>query len=92
MSNYKYTPGPWRVECGASYAYRVVASTKSRKSVKAVCQVGGFFREDREANAQLISAAPDLLEACKAVVSHHQGQKSEIGMMLQAAITKAERK
>ena len=38
------------------------------------------------ANARLIAAAPALYEACKEAEKHHQGQKSEIGNALRAAL------
>ena len=87
-----FTPGPWDFDMGALYAYRVRAKTK-RGLWKPVAQVGGFFRDDREANARLIASAPDLLEACKlAVKSWFSGEISEVQMevVLRAAIAKAE--
>lgn len=46
------------------------------------------FKEDKltEANARLIAAAPDLLEACKAA---HKSAEPELEMLLASAITKA---
>jgi hypothetical protein len=41
------------------------------------------------ANATLIAAAKDLLEACISAERHHQGEHSEIGHKLRAAINKA---
>lgn len=39
---------------------------------------------------QVNNAAPELLEACKEALKHHQGGHSEIGHMLRNAIKKAE--
>ena len=41
------------------------------------------------ANAKLIAAAPELLEACIKSLEHHQGAHSEIGFKLREAIKKA---
>ena len=47
-------------------------------------------RPEREANARLISAAPDLLEALKAVKARRIAWPKEIELMVVAAIAKAE--
>ena len=41
------------------------------------------------ANAKLIAAAPDLLEACIEAEKHHKGGHSDIGWKLRKAIEKA---
>lgn len=48
--------------------------------------------EDKDialADLTIATAAPDLLAACEKAAEHHQGQKSEVGKMLRAAIRKA---
>jgi hypothetical protein len=52
-----HTPGPWTIS----------QSTMNRKGVRAPSGYICFLTdaEEQEANARLISASPDLLEACK---------------------------
>jgi hypothetical protein len=50
------------------------------------------YPEDRIAalaDARLIAAAPDLLEACQMAMPHHQGGHSAVGAALRTAIAKA---
>jgi hypothetical protein len=64
----KITPGDWRVdETVALGAYGVWSGDKQ------ICRVrlgsdGAIPREERDANARLIAAAPELLAACKAAL------------------------
>lgn len=53
MSAAKHTPGPWRVDAHMNVMYR-------DGLVAFPCISGGF---PQEANARLIAAAPELLEA-----------------------------
>lgn len=61
----KFTPGPWRVGFGGQEGdgYAVIVSPFSEYPI---CNVEplGYTRE----NAQLISAAPELAEACRAML------------------------
>ena len=64
-----HTPGPWLASPTASLGpqYAVYAEASGR-DVAVV-----YDHDDRtEANAKLIAAAPDLLEACEAFVEHIQ--------------------
>jgi len=54
----KHTPGPWQANKWAP-GFEVCAPG----SHYTICSLAGYNNE--EANAQLIAAAPDLLEACK---------------------------
>jgi len=57
----KHTPGPWAWDVD----YDVVLG--SNKST--VCKIAtGEDREEEDANARLIAAAPDLLVACRGLV------------------------
>lgn len=66
--NTKYTPGPWQID--EDVATDVVAMSESRDNEPiqiADCAMfaGPAESEECEANARLIAAAPDLLDACK---------------------------
>ena len=55
-----HTPGPWRVR---AYDVRTGRLFDIRAGADVVA-----YQSDREADARLIAAAPDLLEACKLAV------------------------
>jgi len=64
-----YTKGKWFYAPEYS-AVRVVYS----HALKAVADFGKIDLPEKEANAKLISAAPDLLEALKAIVQWQQDE------------------
>lgn len=73
--------GPWKVEDDILFDCRVVGPK----------DIGGarpIMYQGDQANAHLIAAAPDLLEACKAVLG--KCNDSALITMLEAAIAKAE--
>lgn len=87
---WKHTPGPWFpvedsvMTDGANYLGRFVAKF-----------VTGKDESEKTANALLISAAPDLLEACKAMVAcyefeHVATEHDSIYGQAVSAIAKAE--
>jgi hypothetical protein len=60
--------GPWGCECGWSEDSRYDQATASQPATGHIDQWGGLtpeVREERDANAKLIAAAPDLLAACE---------------------------
>ena len=63
----KYTSGPWKVSDDNDYVYPAVTDGQKVFRLDWICQ---FFYKDEsdmknaEANANLIAAAPDLVEAC----------------------------
>lgn len=69
MAETKFTPGPWesfnRDTCQVIYA---------KGYERAICQVDSYSkgfgpdRDERDANAHLISAAPELYEALKGAI------------------------
>jgi hypothetical protein len=63
----KHTPGPWAVgpDLEVFYALNGVEITRPLK----LTSMAGRTEEDR-ANARLIAAAPELLEALKVIASH----------------------
>jgi len=90
-----HTKGPWRVEG----RFRVVRDTDGPlPRIIVDSTISGECRDDENeadaANARLISAAPDLLEACKYTLSVLTGERCadppEVEDMLREAIVKAE--
>lgn len=65
MSGVKHTPGPWFGQAGFSDDVEITA--ESREGMAAICSMDldftGHIGVEQEANARLIAAAPDLLEA-----------------------------
>lgn len=66
----KYTKGPWEVvRTDAGIIVRTESAKKTRAGASRYAAIGGFDRSDPEqlaealANARLIAAAPELLEA-----------------------------
>ena len=69
--NAKHTPGPWTAEFGID---QMVSMDTTVCSIPAAGTRGGWFifspaddNGEAEANARLIAAAPDLLEALRAI-------------------------
>lgn len=63
MSREKHTPGPWHAIChafGKTEIWEVIAGQKADTVVQL-----SLFRVNQEADAKLIAAAPELLDACK---------------------------
>ncbi len=106
----KHTKGPWTVdETKAAGAYGVWTDYATHPGHDAagygsiICsmlpQDGRMSREERDANALLISAAPDLLAACKTALNcftenepESQQHEESPYHFLYAAIAKAEAK
>lgn len=102
----KHTPGPWRVAKTGTPSKRIFAGDEL------IATIRHFFRgadaigplpSQATANARLIAAAPDLLEACKqtlaemrAYVGESEFDKSDPSQfvfdLLKSAIAKAEGK
>jgi hypothetical protein len=58
----KHTPGPWDVLSNYGERDRVLQANFKDNGGCYVCQTYG---KDKQANARLIAAAPELLEACE---------------------------
>lgn len=66
MTN-KHTPGPWEIYLGIE-GY----------GIKGVC--GGYYGDiENEADARLIAAAPELLEAAKLVIAWYEAEDDHSG-------------
>lgn len=80
-----HTPGPWvAYDFGANWWVAAPDADDSGPMLR----VGGLHKE-REANARLIAAAPDLLEALEYVMSAHGEQLTDAFEKAKAAIDKA---
>jgi hypothetical protein len=77
----KHTPGPWKIEGDFIVGQRYVAALYdwhiSDDPNSRYASVNAELREEREANARLIAAAPAMREALLALVQLHNQQ--EIG-------------
>jgi hypothetical protein len=87
MGSEKSTPGPWRVEAfSRSKHFRIHPSEGATPS--------GSLADvySSEANARLIAAAPDLLEAVRHAVMEWRlhGQLTDSCRVLEAALAKAQ--
>lgn len=72
MSN--YTPGPWEVAGynGHDFTHEVTTAVRPSSERELIASVVAYPHpprsEEAEANARLISAAPELLAVCKALL------------------------
>lgn len=87
-----HTPGPW-VKDGCV----VLSNDEDRGMRFAIAErVRGRNHDDQEANARLIAAAPELLEAVKTMAAYYNDEinlnGTAIKFMLDKAISKAEAK
>ena len=68
-----HTPGPWFIADTNDQLWARQVDSKSG----AVCFCGSFQRDEACANARLIAAAPELLEALKELLSALDHQMSD---------------
>lgn len=95
MRDNTFTPGPWSVEDGNTTGKKVVAD-KSTKAKKNISHCGG---PDRDSNARLIAAAPDMYDALWETIELSDRNLTEAGRtpecqrvydIVRAALAKAE--
>lgn len=98
--NTKHTPGPWEVNYREDVPTIAIWSCRYG-TISPICRIWYApegappkreIRETDKANAHLIAAAPELLEACKAALPmcKAHGANGFIAEMLDIAIEKAE--
>lgn len=101
----KHTPGPWKVdECEDAhghYTIRHADGTPNGDTQRQLIATVYYHDKEESVNPELIAAAPDLLEACKArlecdtVFEQGTSEWSQAvhcaDAMMQEAIAKAER-
>lgn len=86
----KHTPGPWEVSCSV----QVVGASPGNRCIVAQPFTDGtqgpvIAMEAQIANANLIAAAPDLLEALEELMKHYPYKTSIIASNALFAIAKA---
>jgi hypothetical protein len=94
-----HTSGPWEVH-GAVHRGKVLfwsineaSAAKYRGDIATVHDaehMGGISTAERDANARLIAAAPDMLAALKAILSHKPDYADAIWDQVEDAIAKAD--
>ena len=93
----KHTPGPWSVvQHDHAICVQTESPNKTQFGASRYAAIGGFDRNDQDqlqealANAHLIAAAPDLLEALQAIMSETNPIELAAALdMARAAIAKA---
>jgi hypothetical protein len=83
----KHSPGPWRLKQVGLEVWGADKRVVANPDIGASSEISD---ETKRANAQLIAAAPDLLEACKAALAYFHDAKAGPCEALRAAIAKAE--
>ena len=93
MSEIKHTPGPWAETYLPQHRMRIFAAGGQTT----ICDVALWTADydEQQANARLIAAAPDLLEALKALLPEGWGKDDTMDHMpgvrlARLAIAKAE--
>lgn len=85
----KHTPGPWSAFYKSKYDEWHVSLPVSGSSMKLALCPDGIQSENREADAHLIAAAPEMHEALRQCRDLHEDDESIRGV-IDAALLKAE--
>lgn len=89
----KHTPGPWRYS-GPNSGEIFGWMGQKQDIPLVIAKVGGYWDGEQEANARLIAAAPDLLEAVEHALRlldkpRNSVDEEEVCVVLRAAKSKA---
>jgi hypothetical protein len=90
--NTKHTPGPWTVTANTTGPGHHVSAFESRWAQMVTVHASPSRTIEAEANARLIAAAPELLEALLAMVESYEyeaSSKNPVLLQAREAITKA---
>ena len=82
----KHTPGPWWLGRDPSHfgsLTSITGGSDSTGGIRSVAEVGGLDIDEAEANARLIAAAPDMLEACQSFIARWETLSSESANMME---------
>mgnify|MGYP000933623935 CR=1 FL=1 len=91
MSDNKFTPGPWEWDCDGLF-HRLPNGYKTPVAVPTYEYDSGTDINISEADAALVKAAPDLLEALQAIMNERwspAGRSEHVSDMARSAIRKA---
>lgn len=100
MRTMEFTPGPWKVGYRSESGKRNGALIYEEKTQGNIAHIWATLRsiEECDRNAELIAAAPELYEACKAasewgaIANDLSEWEKKVWTKLESAIAKAERK
>ena len=86
----QYTPAPWKCDDGRLGALYIRGPRNWL-----IAEIYGATRTERKANARLVTAAPELLEACKEIlkcdaIDHHSVGSKHAWDTVREAVKKAE--
>ena len=83
-----HTPGPWKLQTETPRRPASVIDT----SDQIVAEVFGYSRDSRKANARLIAAAPEMLEALRHALDYVTDSELQVDVeaTIRTAIAKAE--
>lgn len=75
-----HTPGPWRVALSKTSVtiFPVVALPKGARIASTIAWQGSPYRAVAEANAHLIAAAPELLEALEGLIGFAEAAETKM--------------
>ena len=85
----KHTVGPWTHYNGSVWT-KAAVDKEIRSNM--VCSISNKWRvpdSEKEANGQLISTAPELLDACKVLACYIPAHETELAAKVKAIIAKA---
>jgi hypothetical protein len=89
-----HTPGPWHYRRGDEWSHSVVTHhgtlPDGSQNCWTVADINKMREPEHEANARLIAAAPDMLEALKRAHTWLQGSEPGRAQYLGEVIAKAE--